>query len=296
LIDPVIFTIRIGGLNLAVYWYGVIIMAGVWISTILTAREVDRRGGDGEFVWDALLWVLPAGIVGARIWYVLNDILGGGRIFVEQPLRIFNLPSGGLHIYGAILFGLGAAILIARRQRIDLRLILDAVAPGLLLGQAIGRIGNFINQELYGPPTELPWGIPIDSLHRLPPWNDLALYPEATTRFHPTFAYEILWNMLAIGLLLWVGRRFAKQLRPGTIFAGWMILAGIGRFVLEWFRPDQPRIPGTEISYTRVVALLLFLLGLILALLFQGKLQVPGWQISSESYRFIRTKKRSKPK
>lgn len=285
MIDPVIFSFRIGDLTFALHWYGLLVMTGVALATGLTAREIRRRGGDGEFTWDGLLWVLPAGIAGARMWYVANDILGGSQRFIQHPAQIFNIPSGGLHIYGAVLFGLGAALTFARRRKIDLLLVLDAVAPGILLGQAIGRVGNFINQELYGPPTDQPWGIPIDSAHRLPPWNDLARFPLETTRFHPTFAYEILWNALAIVVLLWIGRRFSKVVRPGTIFAGWMVLEGLGRFVLEWFRPDQPRIPGTEISYTRLVALALVLVGGFLSLLFQGVISLPGVSLKAKKYR-----------
>ena len=243
MIDPIIFTIRLGGFELPIRWYGVIIMTAVLVATWVATREIRRRGEDTEFVWDAMVWVLIAGIVGARLWYVINDILGGGSHFVQSPVRIFLIPEGGLHIYGAILFGGLAAYIYARRSHIDMWLILDSVAPGILIGQAIARPANFINQELYGPPTRLPWGLSIDAAHRIPPFNNLQLYPE-TTRFHPTFAYEMIWNIVAAALLLWIGRRYEKAIKPGTIFAGWLVLAGLGRFIIEFFRPDQPTIPG----------------------------------------------------
>jgi phosphatidylglycerol:prolipoprotein diacylglycerol transferase len=162
-------------------------------------------------------------------------------------------------------------------------LLLDSVSPSLLIGQAIARPANFINQELYGPPTDLPWGIPISADHRLPPWHDLSLYPEETTRFHPTFAYEMIWNLLAAGLLLWISHRFQDKLKPGALFAGWMILAGLGRFIIEWFRPDQPRVPGTDISYSRIVSALLAIAGVVMLLIRYEVIRIPflsGWRDS----------------
>jgi phosphatidylglycerol:prolipoprotein diacylglycerol transferase len=288
MIDPVIFTIRLGGIEIPIRWYGVLIMTAVLVAAWIVSREIRRRGEDPEFVWDAMVWVLIAGIIGARLWYVVNDILGGGSHFVQEPIRIFFITEGGLHIYGAILLGGLAAYYYARRHKIDMWLVMDSVAPGLLIGQAIARPANFINQELYGQPTELPWGINIDAAHRLPPYNNLDLYPEETTRFHPTFAYEMLWNILAAGLLLWISRRFKDRIKPGTVFAGWLVLAGLGRFLIESFRPDQPRIPGTEISYTRVVAGLMALSGSLWLLNKYGVLRIPFFDFGPDSYR-VRT-------
>jgi phosphatidylglycerol:prolipoprotein diacylglycerol transferase len=141
---------------------------------------------------------------------------------------------------------------------------LDAAGPAALVGQGIGRLANFINQELYGPPTTLPWGIPISAEHRLPQYQDLGLFPVATTRFHPTFAYEMLWNFASAGLLLWLSRRYKEDLKPGALFAGWLVLAGVGRVIVEFFRPDQPKIAGLGISYTSVFAALMAIAGAIL--------------------------------
>ena len=132
------------------------------------------------------------------------------------------------------------------------------------MGQGIGRIANFINQELYGPPTTLPWGIPISAEHRLAQYKDLSLFPVETTRFHPTFAYEMLWNFISAGLLLWLSRRYKEELKPGALFAGWLILAGIGRVIIEFFRPDQPKIPSVGISYSSVFAALMAIAGAVL--------------------------------
>jgi phosphatidylglycerol:prolipoprotein diacylglycerol transferase len=295
MIDPIIFTITIGNFQLPIRWYGVLIMTAFLVGTWLASRLIQQRGEDPEFIWDAVLWVLPAGVIGARLWYVVNDILGGGTRYIQEPMRIIGIGEGGLqglHIYGAILFGGLAAYLYARRANIDIWLVLDAVAPSLLIGQAIARPANFINQELYGQPTELPWGIPISPEHRMPPWNDLSLFPE-TTRFHPTFAYEMIWNLLAAGLLLWLNRRFGQRLKPGTLFAGWLVLAGLGRFLIESFRPDQPRLPGTDISYSRIVAFLMALVGSLWLLVRYQVIKIKFLDFGPDAYR-VRPQARKK--
>ncbi len=267
MIDPVIFTIDIGNFTFSLYWYGVLVMLGVAVAAWLSAVEFKRRGQDSDYIWDSLLWILPAGIVGARLWYVMNVTLGGDTRYIENPLSIINLRQGGLHYFGAILFGAIAFYFYAKKMGLDMWLALDAVSPGLLLGQAIARPANFINQELYGQPTELPWGIQIDAQHRISPWNNLALYPEGTTRFHPTFAYEILWNLFAAGLLLIISRKYKEKMKPGIIFGAWLILAGLGRNIIEFFRPDQPGFPGTVFSYSRFVAILMIIGGALLILI-----------------------------
>ena len=262
-INPVIFTI--GGFGL--HWYGVIVMLSIVTAAWLTGREVKRRGGNPDWVWDGLVYALVAGVVGARLWYVVNDILGGSTRYLDDPVSIVQIWMGGLHFYGAILFGGIAFVYYGLRNKLDVWLLLDSAAPYLLLGQGLARPVNYINQELYGPPTDLPWGIPIDATHRtIPPWDDLSRFPVETTRFHPTFAYEMIWNFAAAALLVWVSRRFEGKLRPGVLFFGWLVLAGVGRAIIEGFRPDQPVLPGTTLSYSRLVSLLMALVGVILIL------------------------------
>jgi len=183
------------------------------------------------------------------------------------------------------------AYIYARKKKIDLWLLLDAVAPSLLIGQAVARPANYINQELYGPPTDLPWGIAIDEVHRIPPYNDLAAYPLETTRFHPTFAYEMIWNFLAAGLILWATRRFKDKFKPGAAFAAWLVLAGVGRVIIETFRPDQPRIPGTALSYSRLVAGLMALVGIIWLLVRFDILKISFLPSGPDKYRVAKSRK-----
>ena len=266
MINPIIFTIHIGSFSWPIHWYGVILMTATVIAAWLAERELRRRGENGEHIWNAAVWLIPAGVIGARLWFVVNATLGGNLLYVEQPLQIINIPAGGLHIFGAFLFGTIALFYYARRYKLDLWLLLDSFAPTLLIGQALARPANFINQELYGQPTTLPWGIPIDADHRIAAYSDLSLYPIATTRFHPTFAYEMIWNFLAAALLFYLLYRFAARIKPGVMFAGWLILAGIGRSIIEQFRPDQPRIPGLGLSYTNAVSLFMALAGIVILL------------------------------
>jgi len=264
MINPVIFTIRLFGLEFPLRWYGVIVMLGVVVGALIIERELKRRGENSDRIWDALIWVLPAGIIGARLWYVFNASLGGNSSYFENPASILRVWEGGLHIFGGFLFGLVALLLYLRLNKLDSWLFLDAAGPAALVGQGIGRIANFINQELYGPPTTLPWGIPISAEHRLAQYKDLNLFPVETTRFHPTFAYEMLWNFASAGLLLWLSRRYKDDLKPGALFAGWLVLAGVGRVIIEFFRPDQPKIPSLGISYSSVAAALMAIAGAVL--------------------------------
>ncbi len=281
MIDPVIFSFHLFGLTLTLRWYGVLVMLGTLAGTWIAEREVSRRGENGERVWDLMVWTLPIGIIGARLWYVMNATLGGSRYYLDNPLKILNIPEGGLHFFGGLLFGAITLLVYLYRKKMDVWLFLDAVAPAALIGQAIARPANFINQELYGPPTQLPWGIPIESDHRLAQYADLSRYPVETTRFHPTFAYEMVWNFLAALFLLWYARQFPQRMKPGTVFGGWLVLAGVGRVIIEFFRPDQPLIPGTSISYSALVAALMAIAGVILLLIRYGRLKVAfgeGWE------------------
>ncbi|MFC1936583.1 prolipoprotein diacylglyceryl transferase [Chloroflexota bacterium] len=291
MIDPVLFSFDLFGIHFAVHWYGVLVGIGTIVGGMLADREIQRRGGPEGYVWDLMLWLVPAGIVGARLGYVLNDLAGGSPYFSNDPVRILRITDGGLHIYGALVLGLVAAYYYTKRHPLDMRLLLDSVGPPLLIGQAIGRFANFINQELYGPPTDRPWGVTIAGENRIFPWTDLEKYPEETTRFHPTFFYEIIWNMLAAGAILWAVRKWPDKFKPGAAFYLYLIMEGVGRFFIEFFRPDQPRLGGTDISYSRIAATLMALFGGVMMLVRYKKLELSFLSAGSEKYRIRRKKK-----
>ena len=284
MIDPVIFSFTIGSVEFALRWYGVLVMSGALVGAWYAARELKRHREDEEHLWDAIVILLPVGILGARLWYVANATLGGNPYYMDNPGQILNIPQGGLHFYGGLLFGLLALIWYARKHQLDMWLLLDALAPATLLGQAIARPANFINQELYGQPTSLPWGLSIDASHRIKEYSDMTLFPD-TTRFHPAFAYEMVWNFLAVGLIAWFVRRFPEKSKPGTALALWLILAGVGRFIIEAFRPDQPRIPGTDVSFTRVVAAVMALIGVVMYLIRNRTIKLAFAQNWEEEYK-----------
>jgi phosphatidylglycerol:prolipoprotein diacylglycerol transferase len=283
LIDPVIFSVKLFGITFALRWYGVLVMTGVIVAAWIAERELVRHGENGEHIWNSLIWALPVGVVGARLWYVANTTLGGNPYYINNPGQIMNIPQGGLHFYGGLLFGAVAMIIYIRRNNLDAWLLMDVAAPVTMIGQAIARPANFINQELYGQPTTLPWGIPIDAAHRIPQYSYMTLFP-ASTRFHPTFAYEMIWNFVTIGTLLWLARKFPEKFKPGAMFGWWLVLAGVGRVLIEFFRPDQPRIPGTGVSYSALVSGLMALAGVVLLLVRYGYIRLKFAENWEEQY------------
>jgi phosphatidylglycerol:prolipoprotein diacylglycerol transferase len=225
---------------LTIYWYGIIIMTAALVGGAVASFEAKRRGENEEHIWNMLMLVVVLGIVGARLYHVFSSPAGsnlGWAYYREHPWAVFEIWNGGLGIYGAVIGGLLGILLYTYRARLNLLRYLDIGAPALLIGQAIGRWGNFFNQELYGPPTTLPWGIPIDEYHRIPPFNDLLQYPLAT-RFHPDFLYESLWNLIGLGLMLMLGRKFPSRLKDGDLFLIYLIWYPMGRIWVESLRPD----------------------------------------------------------
>jgi phosphatidylglycerol:prolipoprotein diacylglycerol transferase len=175
------------------------------------------------------------GIIGARLYYVAFE---WGRYAGKPLLEILNPQGGGLAIHGAIVGALLAVLIYTRREHLPLLVWLDICVPTLLVGQAIGRWGNFFNQEAYGRPTTLPWSLDIAPEHRIPPYDNLQQYPPST-RFHPTFLYESLWNAGALVLILWVERRFRGWLKPGDSALLYGVLYSAGRFFTEGLRTDS---------------------------------------------------------
>ncbi|NWG21212.1 MAG: prolipoprotein diacylglyceryl transferase [Chloroflexi bacterium] len=253
-VDPVI--VQLGPLTLR--WYGVLIMTGVILAAWIGARHVERRGMDRESLWDLLIWVLVPGLIGARLYYVFIQSPRGpdglGR-FLDNPLSILAVWEGGLHIFGAFLAGALGLWAFARVRRVPLLVYADAIALGLPPGQAIGRLANFINQELYGPPTTLPWGLRIDAEHRIGPYRDLLVFPE-TTRFHPLFLYESLWNAVGFALIYAIWRRYGDRLRDGDVLLMYLIWYPAGRFFIEFLRTDSWFFPGTPFNVVHVLSLI----------------------------------------
>ncbi len=251
---PIPPTFQIG--PLAIHWYGVTMATAIFVGTWIANRYVARKGHDSNHVWNMLLWVLIPAVLGARLYYVFIQSPRGPdglEHYLAYPLDILAIWKGGIHIYGAFIFGGIAALLYMRALKLPPLIYLDAIGLALLLAQAIGRLGNFINQELYGPPTTLPWGLRIDSAHRVPPYNNLALYPESV-RFHPLFLYEMLWNLVGFALIFWISRRFEKQLREGDVFLMYIIWYPLGRFFIEFLRTDSWFFPGTPFNVVHLLS------------------------------------------
>jgi prolipoprotein diacylglyceryl transferase len=231
---------HLGPLPIRAYALAIIlgVVAAVWTGE---RRWVARGGTEGQIA-DIALWAVPAGLIGARAYHVATDhdlYFGPGR----HPIEALEIWHGGLGIWGAIAGGLLGAWFYCWRHDILLRPLADALAPGLLLAQAIGRFGNYFNQELYGRPTTLPWGLEIDPAH----WPAGRTFPTGTV-FHPTFLYEALWNLGAAALLLVLDRFY--RFRPPALFALYVALYTGFRFYLEQLRID----PSRELAGMRVNA------------------------------------------
>ncbi|HET7011645.1 MAG TPA: prolipoprotein diacylglyceryl transferase [Anaerolineales bacterium] len=246
------YGIHLGPLYLR--FYGIILVMGAATAAYLAGSMMKRDGKDPDLVWDGLLWVLAFGIIGARLWHVftpsktLLDMGIDTRYYLTHPLDILLTWRGGLGMPGAILGGVFGMYLFARRRKLKLVELLDYAAPGVPLAQAIGRWGNFVNQELYGPPSDLPWAIFIR------PENRMAGY-ESFERFHPLFLYESIWNLALFGVLYWLWRRHRNWFRPPDLFLLYLVGYGVGRFLLEFLRLDY--VPAFGINLNQAVMLLL---------------------------------------
>ncbi len=248
--------IIIGGVEIFAY-YGIIITFGALVAAYLATREARRRGQDSDLVWDGLIWLLIGGIIGARLWHVFTptpSLVQEGKttwFYLTHPLDLIWTREGGLGIPGAVIGGGLALFFFTRRHKLNFGLWADIAAPALALGQAIGRWGNYVNQEVYGLPTNLPWKIYISPLYRIPKYADQAYY-------HPLFLYESLWNLANMFFLLWLARRFVDRLKTGDLFLIYLIVYPVGRFFLEFLRVDSALVGGININQTiaAVVALL----------------------------------------
>ena len=207
--------------------YALCIILGIIVAVWLGERRWVARGGRSGTVGDVAVWAVPFGLVGGRLYHVLTDpqlYFAEGR----DPVAALSVWRGGLGIWGAVALGALGAYIGCRRHGVNFRAYADAVAPGIALAQAIGRWGNWFNQELFGKPTTLPWGLEIDPAHR----GDLQAYET----FHPTFLYESLWDLGVAGLVIWADRRF--RLGYGRAFALYVMAYTAGRGWIEYLRVD----------------------------------------------------------
>lgn len=221
-----------------VRWHSFLIVFGIAIGALLSAYETKRRGHDPEIIYYLFLPLLIWGTIGARLWHILTPTLSAvelgltTRYYFSNPFDILAFWVGGFGIPGAVLGGTLALFLFARSNQLPFWALTDLLAPGVLLAQIIGRLGDFFNQEVYGLPTNLPWAIFIDLKHRLSGYESIEFY-------HPLFAYEMILNLIGLFLILWIARKLSDKLPSGGLFLIYMIFYSSVRVLLEFLRLDR---------------------------------------------------------
>ncbi len=233
--------------------YGILMVAAMALAIWITHRRYVARGGAGDVVYDTSIWAIAFGVIGGRLYHVATtpkQYFGEGN----DPWEFLKIWEGGMAIWGAVGLGAVGAVIGLRIAKQRVGPFADAVAPGLLLAQVLGRWGNYFNQELFGGPTTLPWGLEIDTAH-LP-----ADYAEGTL-FHPTFLYEGLWNLAMALLLIWLDRRI--RFSSGQVMSLYLVMYGVGRFWVEGLRLDEARVfLGLRLNAWTAMAVVI--LGLVL--------------------------------
>jgi phosphatidylglycerol---prolipoprotein diacylglyceryl transferase len=259
---PIIF--KLG--PLIIRWYGLLIASAVLIGVTLSQYLAKRRHVNPELLSDLSIWLVIGAIPVARIYYVLFQ----WSEYAQHAERIIAIWQGGIAIHGAIIGGVVAALIFAKLRQISFWQLADLVAPSLILGQAIGRWGNFFNSEAFGAPTNLPWKLFIPPEHRPSDFADVAY-------FHPTFLYESVWNLMVFGLLMALFFRALQgkpSLKPGTLFLVYLPAYSLGRLWIEGLRTDSLMLGPLRIA--QVVSLIGILLGLAgLAWLYLAKRPLP---------------------
>jgi phosphatidylglycerol:prolipoprotein diacylglycerol transferase len=244
---------------LTIRFYGLLIMLGVVAAAVISYLEAKRRGENTEIILDCLPWLILGGVIGARIWHILTPPASNVEqgittlYYLTHPLAAIAIWRGGLGIPGAVAGGALAFYFYSRKKKISFGLWADIIAPGLALAQAIGRWGNFINQELYGKPTDLPWAITIDPQYRLPEYLDIANY-------HPLFLYESLFNLANMFFLLWLGRKFTNKRKNGDVFLSYLVTYPIFRFLMEFLRLDPSFVGGINANQIMMLVIAAFAL------------------------------------
>ncbi|GAB4547945.1 MAG: prolipoprotein diacylglyceryl transferase [Anaerolineae bacterium] len=242
---------------LSIRFYALLLISGMIAGAYLAARRAPRYNLEPQLIWDGLIWAIIPGLIGARIYHILTPSPASGlslQYYLENPLQMFAIWNGGLGIYGAIVGGVVGIYFYARRKGESLLPWLDVLAPSMALGQSIGRWGNYVNQELYGAPTNLPWAIYIE-----PPYRTLGY--EAFEYFHPLFLYESLWMLatcIILSILAWRKREVWPQ---GSILLLYLLSYAIIRFLLDFLRLDSHGIEGIPALTTAQIVSLLFGVG-----------------------------------
>ena len=226
--NPVAFEI----FGLSIRWYGILLSSGILVGIFLAYQEAKRLGRNPEYIIDLTLWCVPAAVVGARIYYVFLE----WDYYDGNFMRMINIREGGLAIHGALIAAVLTGYIFTRIKKINFWETADIVAPGIVIGQAIGRWGNFVNGEAHGGPTNLPWGILVDGM-----------------RVHPTFLYESLWN-IGVFLILIFYRK--KKKADGEIFLLYGILYSLGRFWIEGLRTDSLMFMGMRAAQLLSLAII----------------------------------------
>jgi prolipoprotein diacylglyceryl transferase len=215
--------------SLTIHLYGLTLLVAILCCVWLTTVRWKRMGGDSDLVYRVTVWGVAFGVIGARAYH---DVTSWNEVPTPKWKGIFEVWHGGLGIWGGILLGAIAGVIVVRKAGVSAAVFLDVTAPGILLAQGVGRIGNWWNQELYGKPTTLPWGLEIDLAHRA----GLPVQYLNAKAYHPTFLYELLWDLAGVVLLLWIAKR--RTIRPPALFALYVAYYCFGRFFEELLRID----------------------------------------------------------
>lgn len=228
-------------------WNGVLLVLGISLGALLAMRESKRYNYDSEIVYYLFLPLTIFATMAARLWHILTPPLSSVQLglttqyYLSHPADMLALWVGGFGIPGALIGGSLALLFFAKRNGLNFWILADILAPGLALAQAVGRLGNYFNQELYGLPTNLPWKIFIDIPYRLTSY-------EAQEYYHPLFAYEVILNFANAIFLLWIARRFVGKLKTGDVFLAYLGFYSIARFLLEFLRLDVALVNGLNIN------------------------------------------------
>ncbi len=251
--QPII--LRLGVLN--IYWYGLLIVLGILLAYFITVKLGKSQPGGLEIrplIQDLSFYLVIFGLIGARLYHLLSEL----PYYLKNPFDAFKIWLGGLGIYGAVIAGLIVILIYVKKHRLSFLFLADLIAPGLIIAQAVGRWGNYFNSEVFGWPTNLPWGIPIFLSHR--PAEFLS-----AQYFHPCFLYESIWNFLIFLFLIFLRRAGLRrgEGKAGKVVAFYLILYSFGRFWLEFLRIDsQPMLLGLRLA--QIISILMFLVGLFI--------------------------------